>query len=97
MQNTLLKLDQCFWRCSRHFDVLSSKIKHIWGRIHSSQRTVGVKETALKLRFQTVGGNNLKNITLADIVLGLFDDLTVFFQRETWRYLTFESSAKIFS
>ena len=77
VEHAILQLNQGFRGSSGDFHVHAGEVEHIGGGIHGPQNPVGIQQTALKGSAQPVGQDDLKNISLPDMVLCLLHHTAV--------------------
>ena len=73
VQHTVFELDERFGRRARDLNVGAGKVEHVRRGIDGAQHAVGVEQAPLERRAQAVREYDLKDIALADVVLGGFD------------------------
>ena len=70
MQHAVFELDERFGRRARDLNVGAGKVEHVRRGIDGAQHAVGVKQAPLERCAQAVREYDLKDIALADVVLG---------------------------
>ena len=75
--HAVLKLDERLGRSARDLDVGTREVEHIRRRVDRAQHAIDVEQTALKRSAQAVGEDDLKDVTLKNMMLGGLDHLAV--------------------
>ena len=82
MQHAVLKFDKGLRRGASHFDIRSREVEHVRRRIDGPEHPVRIQKASLKRCREAVRKDDLEDVSLVDVMLGLLNHLAILFFRK---------------